>query len=207
MCIFDVGNIFIFIQPYFFLFLNKRLQLHRIKRLRKLFHVYFYKSSDLGAQTSPILVIDVFLGRDHCNRHLKFLRWQRCRDPQAKLLLSGKQEHNLQMLITSLSYFGSTASPVPSWVPPHGRAAQIHLHGAMAFPGWHTDSRTSWKSCSFCATLHNGKPDKLEQAYFSPSLMDHVSQEPARNSEKNYTRAFKGEVFSFHWNPVSVFQG
>lgn len=71
MCIFDVGNIFIFIQPYFFLifFFYERLQLHKIKRLRSLFHIYsyisnivmyFYKSSDLGAQTPPILVIDVF---------------------------------------------------------------------------------------------------------------------------------------------------
>lgn len=68
----------------------------------------------------------------------------------------------------------------------------------------HTHSRINWKSCSFCATLNNGKPDKLEQAYVSPSLMDHVSQEPARNSEKNYSRAFKGEVFCFHSGIQSV---
>lgn len=157
MCIFDVGNIFIFIQPYFFFnfFFYERLQLHKIKRLRSLFHIYsyisnivmyFYKSSDLGAQTPPILVIDVFR-KGSLQQACKVTRLQWCWDPQAKSLLSGKQEHDLQMLITSLRYLGSTLfalSPVPFWVPPHGSTVRLH-QGAMAAPAWLTHRQQEWE--------------------------------------------------------------
>lgn len=167
----------------------------------------FIKALTWGLRPLLFCWLMLFLGKDHCNRHGKFSGWQRHRELQPELLLSGKQEHNLQMLITSLRYFGNTSSPsLPECLPTAGLPGSV-CRGDVAFSGWHTDSRTSWKSCSVCAILNHGKPNKLEQACFDPSLMDHVAQEPARNSEINYTRAFKGEVFSFHWNPGSVFQG
>lgn len=63
----------LYFHPALFFF-NRRLQLHKIKRFRRLFPVYFYKSSDLGAQTPPILLIDVVFGKGSLQQARKVLR-------------------------------------------------------------------------------------------------------------------------------------
>lgn len=46
------------------IFFYKRLQVHKIKRLRRLFNVKYCKSSDLGTETPQILLVNVFLWGD-----------------------------------------------------------------------------------------------------------------------------------------------
>lgn len=57
--IFQVGTIFVLIQPQFF-----SIKGCEFTKLRRLFHVKYGKSSDLGTLTPQILLVDVFSGRD-----------------------------------------------------------------------------------------------------------------------------------------------
>lgn len=56
-------------------FFYKRLQVHKIERLRRLFNVKYCKSSDLGTETPQILLVNVFFVRvldTSYSMHVKF---------------------------------------------------------------------------------------------------------------------------------------